>query len=178
MRGILFKPEMRAAVAAGTKTQTRRLGGLDEINKSPDRWRIGAFDSGTVRFDGIATVRTATAKYRVGETVFIKEPYMIDGQGMKHYDRGRSFEVYPRGQKPKWKNAMFMPESASRYKIQITGVRCERLQEISRDDAIAEGLSFQNHCWRDEWIELWNGINKAMPWSFNPWIFCYEFKLL
>jgi len=99
----------------------------------------------------------------------------------------QSFRYYdnpPDGVKPNsyrkegWykRSPLFMPEWAARYFITITDVRAERLQEISRDNILAEGIyPFPYHN-KTEFKNLWNSINKDYPWESNPWAFAYSFK--
>lgn len=75
----------------------------------------------------------------------------------------------------------FLPRWASRLTLEITGVRVERLQDISEADAKAEGcvyveappLSVGYHpAYRD----LWESINGPGSWAANPWVWVLEFK--
>lgn len=80
-----------------------------------------------------------------------------------------------------WKRpAIFMPRAASRITLEITGVRVERLQAITRGDAMAEGCPFQNMAAgldpRDWYRELWNEINGPSSWDANPWVWVIEFR--
>jgi hypothetical protein len=83
-----------------------------------------------------------------------------------------------------WKPSIHMPRSASRITLEITEVRVERLQEISRGDAMAEGCPFPNMAngsnpvhW---YADLWNSINGNGPgsWDANPWVWCISFRRL
>ena len=78
------------------------------------------------------------------------------------------------------RHARFMPRWASRITLEITNVRVERLQEISRGDSMAEGCPFPNMedgfdpC--DWYSELWSQINGAGSWDANPWVWVVEFR--
>lgn len=93
--------------------------------------------------------------------------------------------------------SIHMPRWASRITLEVTGVRCERLDAITEDDAKAEGVTPFTHdpegdCWtarpRGEmyrsafeylWGEIngWDGEPKARaPWTTNPWVWVVEFR--
>jgi hypothetical protein len=99
-----------------------------------------------------------------------------------------------------WKPSLFMPRWASRITLEVTGVRVERLQEISSQDSIAEGIRCPLCAYTikdvheqmdhyicsakggeptaiDEYRDLWDSINgKTYPWESNPWVWVYEFR--
>jgi hypothetical protein len=86
--------------------------------------------------------------------------------------------------KSPWKSPMFMPRRASRITLEITDIRVERVQEINRGDAMAEGCPFQNMTIGDDprrWYrDLWDFINagRGFGWKENPWVWVIEFKKL
>jgi hypothetical protein len=80
-----------------------------------------------------------------------------------------------------WKPSIHMPRWASRITLEITGVRVERLREISDFDAIAEGVSgwvSDPRCEtpRDGFRVLWESINGEGSWAANPWVWVVEFE--
>lgn len=106
----------------------------------------------------------------------------------------------------KWKPSIFMPKAACRIFLEVTNVRVERLQDISEEDAIAEGIQFHFEemfqefryrdydkklqagygdpavdypTWRDpisSFKSLWEHINGRDSWEANPWVWVYDFK--
>lgn len=94
--------------------------------------------------------------------------------------------------------SIFMPRWASRITLEITGVRVERLQDISEADALAEGVKrsqravspseavpcFRDylrnepnyHTARDSFSSLWVSLNGPESWQANPWVWCISFK--
>lgn len=102
----------------------------------------------------------------------------------------------------RWRSPLFMPEWASRLKIEFTSVRCERLQEISEEDAIAEGIwaEFQTvasalhldgnayyHGSREQrsggfdtavqaYAHLWESIHGEGSWEENPFVWVYGYR--
>lgn len=98
----------------------------------------------------------------------------------------------------RWRPSIHMPRLASRITLEITGVRVERLQEISEADAVAEGcarLPLQDGpgAWwsadvdagpalhgrtaRDAYRLLWESINGPGSWGENPWVWVIAFKV-
>jgi len=84
---------------------------------------------------------------------------------------------------PKWRSPIYMPHSFSRITLEITDVRVERLQDISEEDAIAEGCTpwVKDGSMIDtaasDFAQLWNSINgKKYPWESNPWVWVIEFE--
>jgi hypothetical protein len=81
----------------------------------------------------------------------------------------------------------------SRITLELTGMRVERLQDISEADAIAEGIERHRGNWRcytdanagvacrfpvNSYRTLWESINGAGSWDANPWVWVLEFKRL
>ena len=90
---------------------------------------------------------------------------------------------------PKWLPSIHMPRWASRITLEITNIRVERLQDITQEDAKAEGVDpwfpkteslkdlFTNGSYRNGFHELWDSINaKTHPWDSNPWVWVIEFR--
>ena len=72
-----------------------------------------------------------------------------------------------------------MPRWASRIALEVTGVRVERVQEISCVDAMHEGPPDRSGLNPQVWfVNIWNAINAARGygWDVNPWVWCIEFR--
>lgn len=194
MRGILFKPDMIKAIAEGRKTQTRRAMQnqptlMDKVYEKDFRRDFGA----------------RKPRYRVGETVYIKEAwtYITLAEKDPWKDRAEkdgSFRRMPDGSPvsvwykssgveigTSWSTPLFMPAWAARYFIQITDVRPERLQEITEKEAEAEGID-PSRCIDENYLDfpavkmfarLWDSINKPpYDWNSNPFVFVYSFRMV
>lgn len=89
----------------------------------------------------------------------------------------------------RYKVGRFMPRWASRITLEVTGVKVERLQDISEEDAKAEGcapttcanvLSPQDGfpSFRSAFAILWQSINGPGSWDANPWVAAYSFRVV
>lgn len=74
-----------------------------------------------------------------------------------------------------------MPRKYSRITLDVTEVRVERLQSISRGDAMEEGCLFPNMAKGpnpvDWYADLWNAINGEGAWEKNPFVTAYTFRV-
>ncbi|HAU5705042.1 TPA: hypothetical protein JD342_20640 [Citrobacter freundii] len=91
-----------------------------------------------------------------------------------------------------WKPSIHMPRAACRTLLEVTGVRVERLNSISQEDAQAEGMELTG--WRptysdpdsggevwtpyDNFVQLWESIYGEENWQANPWVWVIEFKVV
>lgn len=81
-----------------------------------------------------------------------------------------------------WRPSIHMPRWASRITLEITGVRVERLNDISESDARAEGVKagvspgHEHMMHQVAFSELWQSIYGAENWRANPWVWVIEFK--
>jgi hypothetical protein len=217
--GILFTPDNIRAILEGRKTQTRRV-----INWEPRPESVGMnFDAsslvsglyhGSVESSGWVlrsrgglggcwNDRTKPNHCLYGvksDRLYIKEGVIVSADGGTlggyYMDGARA------GDGCKRQTAMFMPKWAARHWLEITEVRVERLQNISEEDCIAEGVYNAGGVILDHWYEtgevktgyssmgvgtfptaksgyefMWNAINrKKHPWSSNPWVWAITFK--
>jgi hypothetical protein len=208
-RPILFSAPMARALLDGRKTQTRRIVAADDVPAGVT-WveRDGVW--GPCRdelcrgaLDLVATTRRcpygvpddrlwvretwAPADYLNGSKR--EEPQQVAYRSTSTIlDHGHmSPEQYPLDtygidfDKIKWKPSIFMPRWASRVTLEITDVRVERLQEITEEDARAEGvrpaLPLIEDAHRVDFRALWEGINgDRAPWSSNPWVWALSFR--
>jgi hypothetical protein len=211
MKGILFKEEMFKAVIEGQKTQTRRI--VQDIKFKGERVNLALCGSligkGITEYTNFelsdGRIFGLYPRYRTGEVVYLKEPYIAWNHGPITY----KFQYFPGTKDHPWKNKLFMPEKYARYFIKITNVRCERLQDITEQDAIAEGitkseLNSNNDCngykayWNyltkcfqegaiNSYKTLWDSINvkwnrkhddyRGLMFEDNPYVWVYKFEL-
>ncbi len=183
-RPILMQTDNVRAILEGRKTQTRRVIGIpfDEkpIYTSQVKWPdLGNFEVHTK--DKSFSGYSYKCPYgQVGDRLWVRESFLIDHYEKLFYKAGKVFhpEFY------KWKSSIFMPRWASRITLEITEIRVERLQEISREDCIKEGI--ERHLYmpageyeRQNFAFLWDSINgKKYPWESNPWVWVVAFRVL
>jgi hypothetical protein len=104
-----------------------------------------------------------------------------------------SLKHYPKGREAGWMPSIFMPRAASRISLRITDVRCERLQDISDADCLAEGIDldtpFPSHpgfnCegrvvtdWKWRYLSLWEQINGKGSSDANPFVWALTFEVI
>ncbi len=192
MKGICFKEPLFMATIEGKKTQTRRI-----MSPQPSMFRhtitslMQMFNLNPSALKG-----TMKPRYKVGEVVYLKEPYFKLSNIMFYkYDSTRTAEIAPY----LWKNKLFMPTEAARYFIRITAVRAEKLQDISDKDCIKEGIEkigprsymftglevkkkydgdgIASTSPQVVYKEIIDRINGKGTWASNPWVWVYDYEL-
>lgn len=179
--GIIMSGSHPRDIIEGRKTMTRRTWGLKEINKNSDEW--------VNPYQLIVDPRIWTWRSRrTGEIMTIKCPYGQVGDWLRvketfsthptHY-RADGYELQDgEGQ---WHPSIFMPRGASRITREITGIRAERLQDITPEDCILEGIS-PNYTVRIGlpvlFAHLWDSLNakRGYSWVSSPWVWVISFK--
>lgn len=195
-RPILFSGPMVRAIMDGRKTMTRRV-----VKPQPEMVFDGESLSDGNAYGGWEPKLPPWSKwpYQLGDTLWVRETWQIYDMMFDIYNGG--WEVgYPLRIIPKtnpsypvgicyrateddtegpWRPSIFMPRWASRITLEVTGVRVERLQDITDDDAFAEGI-VDIRCAGEEkrWFPaLWDSINgKKYSWSDNPLVWVIEFR--
>jgi len=180
MKGIIFKKEMFDLVVMQSKTQTRRI-----IKPQPD------FLSDNYKWAKKGNGDVILPRYGFGESVYIKEPFHNPDDFPIYYKYEKSAEW---NGKVKWQNPRTMAARQARYFIEITGVRCETVQEISDADCKAEGIicdssgvnfrfyykgaKYTYPTPRDAYAALFDKINGKGSFEKNVWVWVYDFKLV
>ena len=196
--GIIMSGDHPRLILDGTKTMTRRTWGLEEINKDPDSWiLLGRYvdsynDSWRFRRHGIDEEIIIKCPYGgVGDRLWVKETFCKvcydkdtiqdicykEDLGQWTTEGGDTCNLL------KWTPSIFMPRWASRITLEITGLRAERLQEVTEEDAKAEGVSIdtlygeRHDSYRQAFSFLWNDINakRGYGWETNHWVWPIKF---
>lgn len=207
-RPILFSGEMVKAILDGRKTQTRRVMKQQPEGKVSSV-AVGMTDDGSGDCYGIGSkaVYGALFRYEPGGDWLAKCPYGRPGDRLTVKEGLRGVvdvRIDPDEKMPiaaysadgshiwtknkfrvpwRWKKStlpsMFMPLSLSRITLEITEVRVQRLQDISKPDCIAEGMAGLQDVhagWHQSYAELWNRINGAGSWEADPWVWAITFR--
>lgn len=184
---IIFSAPMIRALREGWKTQTRRV-----LNPHPSphvqvhrvglawEWRDGT-RGGSVR-----------VPYALGDRLWVREAWRADRSWGASPPRDISAsarvmyeaDAVGNGSRLVWgrhRHARFMPRWASRLTLLVTDVRVQRLQAISRGDAMEEGCPFANMASgpdpREWFAELWDSLHGQGAWDENPWVCAISFTV-
>lgn len=213
MKKIMFndKYSLTQAVLDGRKTQTRRIikcpkayqenpAGCFRITESDDvspLFEILVYDKDCNDF----VPMFIQPKYKVSGVFAIAQCYeslemnpeiaLNDRDGIGFYTKTKFA--------PGWKNKMFVRADLMPHHIRITGIKIERLQDISDEDCLKEGIykgqcgsadthfmdvyyykgDIQPYCTpRDAFAELIDKVSGKGTWESNPYVFVYEFELV
>lgn len=195
-RPILFSGPLVRAILDGTKTQTRRPLTSDtnltckELGQTC-RCRYGVSgDQLWVRETFALSIADPDTAEPDTKNKWHWDPpiYRADGEAQGGGWTGENGEPI----KPPWRPSIHMPRWASRITLDVMSVRVERLQDITEEDAIAEGVQYadrdpchppwhigdHNYCEtaREAFAEAWNGIySGASSWESNPWTWVISF---
>lgn len=192
---ILFSGEMVRAILDGRKTKTRRV-----IKPQPDE-KTREFSSELVTEAWLAGEIPVKCPFgQPGHRLWVREscwaysglepfPSGFVVPPNPHMQHFYGYDDHPELQLMKDKAIVFrvpsihMPRWASRITLEITKIRVERVQEITNEDAIAEGIAVRDGDLMSpkEYFEvLWDKINakRGFGWDENPWVWVIEFRRL
>lgn len=214
MKGIIFSGTSVKQILAGQKWQTRRVIKFPPHTYTPDAgWVKSVHQDGSGNWVAWSTDEIGLEYFtkraysdggfpcpygKPGDELYAKETWGYGRLGIAQagpFARNQFFyKAHMEGANVAsdfWRSPYFMPEKASRLKIKLTGVRAEKLQDISEDDVCAEGIEACLDCddygllhrndeshWNvSDYRREWDKINgKKHPWSSNPWVWVLEFK--
>jgi hypothetical protein len=166
---ILFSSPMVRAILEGRKTQTRRIvkGQALEFLESFVPEFVSLKENGFSKY-GYA-----------GDKLWVKETWKyVDFCGE---DNGYVYRAtdpdWESMEGWTWKPSIFMPKVASRITLNITGIKIQRLQDITEEDAMKEGYASDGDESARIWFSmLWDKINGVGAWNENPWVWVLEFE--
>lgn len=171
---ILFCGEMVRAILEGRKTQTRSI-----IKPQPIKLNDGR--------DLLPFSQLPSPFGRVGGKLWVRETIKINGttSGPRITYKCDNWELHhpfaPDGpwwiaDDNNWRPSIFMPIWASRITLEITEIRAQRIQDITDDDCIAEGMKWCRP--KREYQRLWESLNaeRGYSWASNPWVWVLGFR--
>jgi hypothetical protein len=208
-RAIIFSAPMVRAILAGPKTQTRREVKVPGVKSNlwggPLNYRGVAIVRADVDYLSVPGVGSVFCPYgQPGDRLFVREAFRLcqEADEVSPRDSDPGYRVWYEADKPhqpgagRLRPSIHMPRWASRITLEVTGVRVERLQDISKADAVAEGVRPDCRCLPDDdtaafnrigkvrgnsfpiarYAALWESINGPGSWDANPWVWVVEFK--
>lgn len=184
---------LQQGVIARTKTMTRRVDKKLNHPLVTDISEWGIDDKGKCYL--VITYSTGLTEdvyppYQIGEEIAIAQPYK---------DICLTDPIFFEGMRREagWSNKMFVAAEYMPHRIRITDIKVERLQDISEEDAMKEGVEKwmggyivtgimerhgQNNAWfkspRDAFFRLFTKLCGYKAWNANPWVYAYTFELV
>ena len=192
MKKIMFNDKygLTQAVLEGRKTMTRRVIPLCEN----DLIFLKVTDRGEWLFSSRTCLDGAFPAYNVGDELAVAQAYQtLRWPALPGIDwKAITDEVtHSKG----WSNKMFVKADLMPHRIRITDIKVERLQDISEEDCLREGIvktdcvapygfPVGNGKWKnyrtpqDAFATLIDKVSGRGTWERNPWVFVYEFELV
>mgnify|MGYP001451522500 CR=1 FL=1 len=186
---ILFSSEMVRAILDGRKTQTRRIINpqpktiiKDPRNRLPEAFWVDGEKWIKCRYGQPGDRLWVRERFFCNDYRYPKGPINELKDALYYYADGiPCFE----GEESliRWKPSIYMPRWASRITLEIDEIRVERVQDITEDDAMAEGcekLLMETRSALNNFMNLWNFINskRGYGWDTNPWVWVVKFHRL
>ncbi len=203
---IVMSSESIMAIQAGRKTQTRRVIVIPKnrpngiiTGTNPNGLPILAWGGGA--WNKPSRIEVLKSPYQVGDLLWVKETFArVSENGLLPtaraiiYKASKDEMIFDVGTnwKPsdfsiKWRSSRYMPKACARLWLEITGLRVERVQDITIEDIKKEGLYFDLPYAKKKdlgwyyfrpWRELWDSLNakRGFGWDKNPWVWVIEIK--
>lgn len=194
-RGIIFSAPMVRAVLEGRKTQHRWVIAPQPTSLPEQGTGLWHHVRGAKWESGLPYL----CPYgKPGDRLWVRETWAMNeppsGAIYRATDQKQVEAIHYKRANFKWTPSIHMPRWASRLTLEITNVRVERVQQISEEDAITEGIEtdgcghFKNYSDPTDdvmWLSLigsfaglWDSINfkRGHGWDSNPWVWVIAFK--
>lgn len=168
MKPILFNTDMVRAILDGSKTVTRRLVKPQPTNP---RWNVigwAGWDDG----HGYRMKQSC----QDGDILYVQEAWAKGADGYAYKADFEDSDGWG------WLPSIHMPKEAARIFLRVKAVRVERLQDITEEQTIAEGVSPSGGNFAiDNFEQLWDGTIKPADrgkygWAADPWVWVIEFE--
>lgn len=209
-RPINLRPHEVASIQSGRQTQLRRIvkpqpyvDGMGNacwngLNFGQDNRSVPQFQTLASPLPDSKTKRVYCPYGQPGDRLWGRESFAHwpdDEAWLKDRERVEYRATYKHPNElnsdewPRWRSPIVMPRWASRITLEITGVRVERVQDISEADAQAEGVPLElgklessilgaKAKYRSGFVRRWKEINGPGGWDANPWVWVVEFRRL
>jgi len=190
-RPIIFSAPMVRALLDGRLSQTRR------VLKKHRHAAYPMFSGGRWQWHGTASavLSDVVVPYAPGDRLWVREAWRVDAEWddcpPREFDDADAIHYEADGEQRlhlwgnpftpgRLRSPIHLPRWASRLTLIVTDVRVQRVQEISRGDAMEEGCPFANMADgpnpRDWYRDLWNSIHGPDAWDANPWVAAISFE--
>lgn len=168
IKPILFNTEMVRAILDGRKTCTRRT------LKHPFIVHPNGY---ITKPRGNENLCPYDPPYQPGDILYVRETWKKAPNGYYYYEDWQRDDI---ADVTKWKPSIHMPKEAARIWLKVTDVRVERLQDMTDDDAEAEGC-FDYTSTALGFPDVWDSTIKksdldSYGWNANPWVWVIEFE--
>lgn len=209
MKKIIFNDKYRLtqAVLEGRKTQTRRVlnptmlfkrletyegWSKEDISAWKRSCKRRLYEAQGYELQQMLDYALSSSRYKIGEEVAVAQPYRTTACEVDYNEKEIKEVVCSIG----WKNKMYVKADLMPNRIRITNIRIERLQDISEEDCLAEGIvDFESRINKAHFYSITDEsatygtakkpysllIDKIAgkgTWKRNPYVFVYEFELI
>lgn len=191
MKPILFNTEMVRAILEDRKTVTRRVVKPQPLAEVKVLYRKDG--TNIWRTHGADWWYEFRAPFTPGDILWVRETWAEMPYGFVYRADGGEPEGWDLDDR--WRPSIHMPKEAARIFLRVTGVRAERLQNISSQGAFDEGAVSKPHfvryggapClalhgrYRNDFAKVWDSTTRPqnLPiygWEANPWVWVIEFE--
>ena len=199
MKPMLMNTEMVKAILAGRKTQTRRLVKERHLRVLDSPYHKEHSEVP----DKVLLEKLCELPYQSGDVLYVRESWCkgsLNGGAEQYFYRADDNDFHC-----KWRPSIHMPKEAARIFLRVTGVRVERLRDITYEQCIEEGCEGVrcNHDFADyigcvftctdcmgtgwleppiiDFVDTWNSTIKKSDidkygWDANPWVWVISFE--
>ncbi|USI71645.1 hypothetical protein [Sphingomonas morindae] len=201
-RPIIFSAPMVRALIEGRKTQTRRLlslrgrRGFSEFGPSDTPGYDWHFRDAGMRWHDVQADRLLELlPYAAGDRLYVREAWSHTGHGVWSIEQAR-MAAHVNGRPiyratdetdagTKFWPSIHMPREFSRLTLMVEALKVERLQDISEEDALKEGVEPMKYPEIGEWgwpqrkfADLWRSLHGPDSWEANPWVVAPTFSVI
>ena len=207
---ILFNTEMVKAILEGRKTVTRRIVKIPKCIEKQENGLYTLCAEDSVYHDkGFGEIAEyIKMPYQIGDILYVRETWWrgdiigvnddIEENDITLYYADGYIKENLNYETIKWRPSIHMPKSVARIFLRVTNVRAERLQDITTDDCMDEGVNrrtrirlgysakesmedFNNTQLKDTFKKLWDSTIKkgdieTYGYKANPWVWVIEFE--